>query len=406
MNKKRLISCVILMLVGFLQFTDAVYGAASGANSDKKPCRSQLEIFDMIRNKDYKGLEESLRNCQENYEKDVSAEIALYSAYEAFNSSYPSLEQALNQWVSKYPSSYVALLARGNYLEHKGYRARGFRWASDTSEEQFKAMNDTFEFASKDLHEAIRLYPKALVAYCGLININGSSSSRDSLRKTWEMGLRVLPDSLMIRQGYLHFLQPKWGGTAIELDEAMSEIGRSSHRYEKLRVLQGYRALISAEMLFDQGSYDEAVQLYLKALEYGDFFHYYIRLGVVYDKLQKYDQSIAANTKAMQLGPVGPVTLWRRAHSMIQSGSRAEAMKDINLGLSLFPDDKFLLDLRDSKSSGDLSSIQQKAYSLIQAGSLTDALKEIDHGLSQFPNDRYLLDLHDYCTKRMTFYQK
>lgn len=341
MTKKTylLIASLLLALMG---------GCVSALpKSSQNSCSSQFEIFDMIRNKNYDGLEGSLRACQENYEKDVNAEIALYSAYEAFNSSYPSLEPALNDWVNKYPSSYVARLARGNYLMHKGQRARGTKWASDTTEQQFQAMNETFEFAAKDLNDAIRLFPKCLVAYCGLININGASSTSDSMRRIMEAGLGLLPDSLMIRQRYLHYLQPKWGGTESDLNEIMLKIEGASKKYEKLRILRGYRDIISAEELVDQKNYDKALTYFLKALEHGDFFYYYERLGIVYHVLQKYDLSIAACSKAIQIGPLGIYTIHTRSHSLIQVGSLTEALKDMNLGLSLFPDDTYLRGLRD-----------------------------------------------------------
>lgn len=399
MNKTRTIMLAFLLFV-YLQIGHVAYGTAPESGSSQTACKDQLEIFDMIRSKNYIGLDQALRACQDNYEQNGNAEIALFSAYEAFSTSYPSVEPALNEWVSKYPSSYVARAARGRYLTDKGSRARGIKLARDTTDEEFRAMENTLHFASDDFNEAIRLYPKCLVAYCGLINIGGLSGTMDARKSIMEAGLTVLSDSIMIRQKYLFFLQPKWGGTPVDLEQMMSEIERSSLKYNKLRVLLGYRDIMSADTLMDQRSYDKALLRYLEALKQGDFFYYYLRLGDVYSLLQQYNQAVAAYTKAIQIGPVGLRALQGRSYSLEQVGLKAEATKDINLGLMLFPDDKYFLGLRDYANKSGLTMIQKRAYSLIQAGSYTEALKEINLGLSQFPGNKYLLELRDYCNKR------
>jgi tetratricopeptide (TPR) repeat protein len=152
-------------------------------------------------------------------------------------------------------------------------------------------------------------------------------------------------------------------------------------------------------VLEDQRNFDQALPLFLKALEYGDIYFYYSRLGRIYSFLHLYDQSVAAYTKAIQIGPVGYRTLLGRSYSLDQVGRRAEALKDVNLGLTLFPDDKNLLERRDFYNNSGLIAIQQHSYSMIKSGSCTEALKEIDQGLTQFPDDKYLLELRGYCSK-------
>jgi tetratricopeptide (TPR) repeat protein len=407
-NKKGIAFFAMLILTGSLHFNNSTYGADSKTGTNINNCKDQFVIFGMIRKKEFNNLEQVLHSCQENYEMNANSiqfEIALFSAYEAFSNFHPTVEPALNEWVNKFPGSYVARAARGRFLEAMGYRARGSRLASDTSDEQFKAMGEMLAFATKDFEEAKRIYPKCLVAYCGLISINGVSGTINEMQRIVKMGLSVLPDSLMIRQSYLSFMEPKWGGTSIELDKIIAEITQSSKRYDKLHVLLGYRYVINAGVLEDQKQFDQALPLFLKALEYGDYYFYYSRLGRIYSFLHQYDQSIAAYTKAMQIGPVGYRTLLGRSYSLDQVGRRTEALKDVNLGLTLFPDDKNLLERRDYYNKSILNTIQQHSYSLIQAGSCAEALKEIYQGLTQFPDDKYLIELRDYCNKQERYYQ-
>src|SRR5438876_4842072 len=101
-------------------------------------------------------------------EKDLGKEVDVQLAFAAFSTSRPELEPLLNEWVTRRPKSYPAQLAAGEYFNHLGWQKRGYKWAQDTSEEQFKQMNTAFAQSIRYVGDALSLHP-------ALIHGNGNA---------------------------------------------------------------------------------------------------------------------------------------------------------------------------------------------------------------------------------------
>src|SRR5215469_9072054 len=88
----------------------------------------------------FEALDALLESYQRRAEADVAQEANAHMAYETFIDSDPRFMPALDQWVKKFPNSYSAHLARAMSLFADGKEARGDKWASDTSAQQFARM--------------------------------------------------------------------------------------------------------------------------------------------------------------------------------------------------------------------------------------------------------------------------
>src|SRR5574337_146522 len=126
------------------------------------PFVDSVKIIRLARNNDFKELESLLTNYQSNYEEDVNQELSLEMAFGTFRNSDPVLETHLNKWVNKYPASYIAKIARGNYLLQKGINARGFNAAQNTAEQQFRSMEEYFRFFFINDTATTEIYTRSL----------------------------------------------------------------------------------------------------------------------------------------------------------------------------------------------------------------------------------------------------
>jgi hypothetical protein len=85
----------------------------------------QRQVVSLLEQRDYPELERVLGGLQLAFEADESASARLENAYQAFDKVPRGADAAFNEWAKKYPSSYVALTARGSYFFYQGLDARG-----------------------------------------------------------------------------------------------------------------------------------------------------------------------------------------------------------------------------------------------------------------------------------------
>ena len=109
---------VTSVLVAFIFLTSPEPGWADG-RPDK------LQILSLLEKRDFVALNRMLATLQEQSEKDISKEVDVQLAFEAFATSRPDIEPLLNEWVKAHPQSYPAQLAAAEYFVHKGWKERG-----------------------------------------------------------------------------------------------------------------------------------------------------------------------------------------------------------------------------------------------------------------------------------------
>lgn len=102
--------------------------------------------------------------------------------------------------------------------------------------------------------------------------------------------------------------------------------------------LQMLNPVFEGEVLCKHGRYEEAEAKYLEALKdfpagSGGRFLIYNKLGIVYEKMEKFNQAIAVYEKAVKEGTSTPFCYQRLACLCIDAGRLPEAMKYCDQGL-------------------------------------------------------------------------
>lgn len=367
-------------------FSPAIALSGSAEFPDK------LEFVQMLREGKVKLLDARVSGYQRAYEAAPIKEKEELVAFtvSAFENSDPGLEPKLNEWIAQMPGSYSARVARGSYYRHLGWLSRGANYASETAREHMSRMRGYFDRAALDYREALSMNPKLSVAYASLIEMAMVYGDRKSTEELLRKALQIDPYSFEVRQSYLFALQPKWGGSAQEMKQFVGDMEKHVPKNPGLAILQGYINYTEANNLQRAGKRREAVELYNRALQFGNHAEFFYARGKNYYWLDDYNRALADFDDALKLRPQVPAILAQRGEAYHKLGEFDEAMKDFNAALQLDP---LFPDAWQGRSRVFWS---QKRFN--------EALQDIENALKLQPHDAYnlwnkgrlLLRLKDY----------
>src|SRR5579862_2356415 len=123
----------------------AIFSSAIAAAEDLP---SHAEIVSLLSNRRYSELDRRLALTQQAYARGAINDEQLREVFRSFYFTTPSLASNFDEWIVQFPRSYVAHLARGIYYKKIGQEYRGNQAASETSREQFQAMEQALAKAS------------------------------------------------------------------------------------------------------------------------------------------------------------------------------------------------------------------------------------------------------------------
>ncbi len=239
--------------------------AASGpAASDAIP-----DATDLLRKSDYRHLEQYFSGIQARFRMGKASAEELRTAFRAFSSTDRSLAPKYDAWVSKYPQSYAARVARGIYYKKIGYEERGGNYISDTSEMQIAKMDQAMQKAISDLGASIEMDPKPFLSYFHMIDITRSYAGIAYTRKMYDQAISLAPTFVDVRRKYMMALEDKWGGSLEQMKEFLNECKRESLPQSQLNALESMVYEDAASELEQRGDHSGAESAYRKAIELG-----------------------------------------------------------------------------------------------------------------------------------------
>ena len=239
--------------------------AASGpAASDAIPDATEL-----LRKSDFQHLEQYFSGIQGRFREGKASAEELRTAYRAFYPTDRSLAPKYDAWVSKYPQSYAARVARGIYYKKIGYEERGGEYMSETSEMQIAKMDQAMQKAISDLGASIKMDQKPFLSYFHMIDITRSYAGIAYTRKMYDQAISLAPTFVDVRRKYMMALEDKWGGSLEQMKEFLSECKRESLPQSQLNALESMVYEDAASELEQRGDHSGAESAYRKAIELG-----------------------------------------------------------------------------------------------------------------------------------------
>ncbi|BFM18019.1 hypothetical protein R50073_42020 [Maricurvus nonylphenolicus] len=181
--------------------------------------RSILVHRDLLQAREFSRLDKSLEQQNDDY---LNGKISLKTYYWGIETVWPkqdtaNVKQLLDDWLKANPSSAYAHLFLAQHWFQEAGKARGEKWAKDTTKQQFDEMEKLLAKASPHLNKAIELNPLLLKAHADkLLLIRGSSKHGNASEYFAKIPER-LKQSPFIWLSLLRTAYPRWGGSYHEM---------------------------------------------------------------------------------------------------------------------------------------------------------------------------------------------
>lgn len=309
---------------------------------------------------------------QDAFEADPRKEYWPLDAADAFLSSEPQLEEALDAWVKATPASFAPYLARGTHRVSVGYARRGARWASDTAPEHFEAMEVALDQAVADLDQALALRPHLVAALRRKIVALRATGDKPGIDQAMESALAFCPSCFQVRVTYMYSLNPRWGGSY----EKMAAFARDrvDDSNPRLRLLPGYVDLDQADLLMVDKRYNEALQVVQQACKLGDHWEFLLKRAKIEGFLGQDAAAFADLDRALALRPGNAELLFALALQDRRMKLREAAGRDLLEALRRDPTDSNGRWLYE----GIVQGLIYEGWEAYKAGRREDALRIYD----------------------------
>lgn len=301
-----------------------------------------LEQIEKLRayfeNRQFETLNSIYEKYQQDFENNFNNEYKLRDAFLVFDTTVPFYEELFASWIEHSADHYVPYLARAHYYYAKGWESRGYRWAKDTTEEQFRMMRLNFQNAVDDIRTAFAIRQNLLTAYIILIGISNATGDDAAQENRLQAAMELFPRSFLIRSQYINAIKPRWGGSYEEMENFAKAAETYANDNPHLPFLYGYIYCDQARVLSSEKRFHEAAALYSKAIAFGDCWYFYKERASVYHfYLQEPDKALADIEHSIFLRPTMDESYQLRSKIHFQKEDFISALDDLKTALILNP---------------------------------------------------------------------
>jgi hypothetical protein len=267
------------------------------------PMVDQDHLWKLVENHNFEEAERTLDAYKKGYQANWSLEEPYIVAYKAFDSCNGNGYALTQRWVDERPHSADALTARAYCEVYLGTKARGDKFANETSADQFKALDHWIGLAAADIERAIAVEPDNLAAYRLLVVVAKYQHSQRNYEAVAQRAIAKFPRSYFIWVNVIEGEQPKWFGSFDQIDELSDSAQAYVKDNPRLHVLLGYVDYLRGEDAWYADRFDDAYDWYTKALAYGDDHEYLMVRSFAARKLNRFEQARQDGVKAKTLFP-------------------------------------------------------------------------------------------------------
>jgi hypothetical protein len=148
------------------------------------------------------------------------------------------MEPNLDAWVSAYPTSYAARLARGTHYFKAGVQTRGAQFGDHTTSEQWRGMGIYLDKARQDLQESLTLDPKPLESYNVLMRVVMQLGEPQAVRQLFESAVALDPHTVIARMAYMRSLETRFYGSLDQMSALLQSSRDAGLSADQLAPLQ------------------------------------------------------------------------------------------------------------------------------------------------------------------------
>lgn len=224
----------------------------------------------MVHDGRYAEVEAVLDSLWRETQADITAELRLREAYDAFYVADRGLRRDIEAWIQARPRSVEADIAAALHYVDSAWAERGTAWREDTSATRIDAMQAALDRAQRYVDRASRRAPEHLMPMLARLRLMHLSGWDDGYVQALSAALERHPKSYALRFLGQLTAQPRWGGSHAIMDA----IARSGRPYQAehpaLRRLEGAVAVDRADAATRAGDLGGALRLLRRAEREGD----------------------------------------------------------------------------------------------------------------------------------------
>lgn len=304
---------------------------------------NQEETLRLLRNKRYAELQRRMDGYLQAYVAGTSSDEELFYQFGAFDRWGPFLTPVVQEWVAQFPKSFAAHQAMALHLASVAWQTRGGGLANETSDKQMESFHVQLAAARDWAARAATLHPKPVLAYQQLLVTSkaarpptrvwpyGVSRAIDALlnrsravdvgsdaKELLGAGLRVQPDSVVLRHAYIATLAPRWGGSLEALEDyakASSHPGLSPDRMAS--VAYEARLTVAADFYFRE-DFEQAAKHYQAATQFCKLNQPFLEVAAIRLHQARFADALQAADSALAMVPLSPAG--RRARALALRG--------------------------------------------------------------------------------------
>lgn len=343
----------------------ALLHVAALATTDEPPAHDERAgepaVLALLRAGDFARLEVHLAALQNAYAEGNSSDAAVAEAFAGFRTTDPEIGARLNEWLSVKPRSFAPYLARGEYLRHLGMVARARRSPEARDMADSGQAASYLTRAAVDLRAALARRADLSVAYASLVAVaiaDGDSARADYW---WRRGLTADPRSYALRRAYLLSLEP-WQRPRTNPDDLLAVLenylgylSMDPAQGPQMAALQGFTALVTAEVLRRQRRHEPAESYYEEALSFGADWIYLRQQGLNRLQWGRAEQALESFERALRLRPHAASLFDLRARAHWALDRKEAALADWKDAVALDPFNPEIL----LHQAGALESLEQ-----------------------------------------------
>lgn len=165
-----------------------------------------------------------------------------------FLSESTETRKILDAWKHRSPHSAFAYTASGLSYFEQASKARGSKYADETSTSQFEAMRALTHKARKDLEQAVAIDPRMTPAYATMVDIGSMEGDLAYAEEAGRRGLAVDPANYSIYVALLEKAEPKWGGSLKAMRQIADEAKKHSDENPMLLMLLTSESAYAADL--------------------------------------------------------------------------------------------------------------------------------------------------------------
>jgi tetratricopeptide (TPR) repeat protein len=290
---------------------------------------SAQETWEFLQSDKFAELDQRFAAIQLAYTYRTLTDEDLRAAFRVFYKTDATLASKYDVWVSRFPKSYTARLARGIYYAYLGNALRGKQSRDETPSERLDAASIAYGKAKADLDASFAMDSKPLLSFVHAMTITGDRGDLDGSRRLLDRAISIDQNNYIARAKYMTVIETRWGGSQEMMKGFLEEC-----RQAKLSEIQMHQ--LESVIAEDQGwvhqfvdrNYAAAESDYRKSAALGGDKQLANLTDVLF-KQQKYAAAIEPLTERLGSNPDDFDLLATRGFAYMQSGKPREGISDL-----------------------------------------------------------------------------